>query len=118
MKEKPVVIDLFCGAGGESQGIHWAMGDNIKLFAVNHWAVACETHAKNFPSDECICQDITTVIPTNVVPNRKVALMWASPECFPAGTLVLTDKGYLPIETIKEGDTVLTHKGRWRKVTP
>lgn len=79
--KKPVVVDLFCGAGGESQGIHWAMGDNIKLFAVNHWERACETHARNFPGDECVCQDIQTVIPTNLVKDRQVELMWASPEC-------------------------------------
>lgn len=78
---KPVVVDLFCGAGGESQGIHWALGDNIKLFAVNHWERACETHAKNFPADECVCQDIQTVIPTNLIRDRQVELMWASPEC-------------------------------------
>lgn len=82
-REKLKVIDLFCGAGGESQGIHWAMQDeNIQLFAINHWERACETHAKNFPDDECICQDITTVIPTSLVKqNEEVELMWASPEC-------------------------------------
>ena len=37
--------------------------------------------------------------------------------CFPAGTLVLTDKKLVPIENIKCGDKVLTHKNRWRKVT-
>ena len=37
--------------------------------------------------------------------------------CFPAGTLVLTDKGYTEIEQIEVGMRVLTHKGRWRKVT-
>ena len=37
--------------------------------------------------------------------------------CFPAGTLVLTDKGYTEIERIEVGMRVLTHKGRWRKVT-
>lgn len=78
---KPVVVDLFCGAGGESQGIHWAMGDNIQLFAVNHWERACDTHAKNFPADECVCQDIQTVVPTDLVKDRRVELMWASPEC-------------------------------------
>jgi len=81
MKKKPVVVDLFCGAGGESQGIHWAMGDDIRLFAVNHWERACETHARNFPADECVCQDIQTVIPTDLVKDREVELMWASPEC-------------------------------------
>lgn len=37
--------------------------------------------------------------------------------CFPAGTLVLTDNGYKPIEEIKVGDRCLTHKGHWQKVT-
>ena len=81
MKKQPVVVDLFCGAGGESQGIHWAMGDDIKLFAVNHWERACETHSLNFPKDECICQDIQTVNPRHLVPDGHVALLWASPEC-------------------------------------
>ncbi len=85
MKKKKIVVDLFCGAGGESQGIHDAFtrqGQDIRLFAVNHWEVACATHALNFPSDECICQDIQTVIPTNLVKqNEEVELFWASPEC-------------------------------------
>lgn len=37
--------------------------------------------------------------------------------CFAAGTLVLTKRGYQPIEQIKVNDRVLTHKGRWRRVT-
>ena len=37
--------------------------------------------------------------------------------CFPAGTLVLTEKGYIPIEEVKAGMKVLTHLGRWRIVT-
>lgn len=37
--------------------------------------------------------------------------------CFPAGTLVLTDKGYIGIENIKVGDRCLTHAGNWEFVT-
>lgn len=37
--------------------------------------------------------------------------------CFPEGTLVLTDKGYTDIEKIRVGMKVLTHMGRWRRVT-
>ena len=37
--------------------------------------------------------------------------------CFPAGTIISTLKGSKPIESIKEGDMVLTHKGRYRRVT-
>lgn len=36
--------------------------------------------------------------------------------CFVPGTPVLTGRGMIPIEEIVIGDTVLTHKGRWRKV--
>ena len=81
---KPIVIDLFCGAGGESQGIHWAaeqQDTNIELFAINHWERAIETHSKNFPHDECVCRDIEDIDPHRVVPHGKVALLWASPAC-------------------------------------
>ncbi len=37
--------------------------------------------------------------------------------CFPEGTLVLTDEGYMPIEEVTVGMKVLTHKGRWKNVT-
>ncbi len=38
--------------------------------------------------------------------------------CVPKGTLIQTDKNdcFVPIEKIREGDKVLTHKGRYRKV--
>ncbi len=36
--------------------------------------------------------------------------------CFTAGHLVLTDKGYVPIEQIKPGDMVMTHLGRLQQV--
>jgi len=36
--------------------------------------------------------------------------------CFPAGTRVLTDQGLVPIEDVKAGDHVLTHRNRWRRV--
>lgn len=37
--------------------------------------------------------------------------------CFAKGTYILTERGYIPIEQVIVGDKVLTHKGRWRKVT-
>lgn len=39
------------------------------------------------------------------------------PWCFPAGVLVVTLRGEIPIETVRVGDFVLTHRGRWRRVT-
>ena len=38
------------------------------------------------------------------------------PGCFTPDSLVLTDKGYKSLSEIKEGDNVLTHKNRYRKV--
>jgi len=37
--------------------------------------------------------------------------------CFAAGTPVTTSTGPKPIEQIQEGELVLTHQGRWRRVT-
>ena len=48
---------------------------------------------------------------------EPVDLIVGGSPCFPAGTLVLTEKGYLPIENVRDGMMVLTHLGRWRKVT-
>jgi len=36
--------------------------------------------------------------------------------CFVAGTLVLTSKGYVPIEDINDGHSVLTHRNQYMKV--
>lgn len=37
-------------------------------------------------------------------------------ECFPAGTLVITKRGFVPIEGVQVGDVVWTHRRRWRRV--
>lgn len=52
-------------------------------------------------------------------PDGRVHAGWRSygTECLPAGELVLTSRGYLPVEEVRVGDGVLTHKGRVRKVT-
>lgn len=37
--------------------------------------------------------------------------------CLASGSLVLTkEMGYIPIESVKEGDMVLSHTGNWRKI--
>jgi len=37
--------------------------------------------------------------------------------CFPAGTLIRTKRGDVPIEKVSSGDNILTHKGRYRMAT-
>lgn len=36
--------------------------------------------------------------------------------CMPAGQLVLTNRGYIPVEHVRAGDLVITHTGNRRKV--
>jgi hypothetical protein len=39
------------------------------------------------------------------------------PQCFPPGVRITTSAGDKPIEDVRVGDLVFTHKGRWRRVT-
>lgn len=48
--------------------------------------------------------------------GQDIDLLVAGFSCFTEGTLIMTDHGMIPIEEIKLGDLVLTHKGRFRKV--
>lgn len=68
---------------------------------------------KHFP-DMMHLGDITALEGGSVPPVDIIT--FGSP-CFPAGTMVLRDGGYVPIEQLKIGDRVLTHKNRWRAVT-
>lgn len=107
-------IDLFAGGGGASLGIEWATGASPDV-AINHDPAAIETHALNHASTLHFCEDVRVVRP--FFPHgRDIWLVWASPDCFPAGTLVLTSTGLRPIETVCTGDLVLTHQNRWRAV--
>ena len=46
----------------------------------------------------------------------RVDILCGGTPCFTAGHMVLSAKGYVPIEDIKVGDEVVTHKGRLRTV--
>jgi site-specific DNA-cytosine methylase len=46
----------------------------------------------------------------------RVDILAGGTPCFTAGHMVLSAKGYVPIEDIKVGDEVVTHKGRLRTV--
>jgi DNA (cytosine-5)-methyltransferase 1 len=78
------VVDMFCGAGGESTGIMQAAvarDMKIHLTAINHWEMAIRTHAANHPSADHLCQSVEHIDPTKAVPGKRVNLLWASPEC-------------------------------------
>lgn len=99
MKTKRVAAaDLFCGAGGTSQGMleaAQALGFELNLVAVNHWPLAIETHLANHPWARHVCASLTSIDlgedslfpsidaidPRRVVPNGKLDVLIASPEC-------------------------------------
>jgi len=82
--KRPVVIDMFSGAGGESCGIveaYTQADQRIELHAINHWERAIETHSMNHPWAEHHLEPIQNLDPCRVVPGGRVELLWASPEC-------------------------------------
>lgn len=71
------LTDLFCGAGGSAQGAHAVPGIDLRL-AANHWQLAVDTHAANFPDADHAVADISQVDPRRF---PTTDLLWASPEC-------------------------------------
>lgn len=116
LDQDEILVDNFAGGGGASSGVELALGRSPDI-AINHDAEAIAMHKANHPECKHYTESVWQVDPVEACAGRKVALAWFSPDCFPAGTLVLTHRGYEPIESIQVGDKVLTHKGRWREVT-
>ncbi|WP_230536430.1 DNA cytosine methyltransferase [Streptomyces sp. OUCMDZ-3434] len=71
------VMDWFCGAGGSSQGMHAVPGVDVTR-AANHWNLAIESHASNFPGADHYRGDIRKA-PVWDWPVTDI--FWASPEC-------------------------------------
>jgi len=71
------LMDWFCGAGGSSQGIHAVPGVRVER-AANHWKLAIESHAANFPTTSHYQGDIRKA-PVWDWPVTDI--FWASPEC-------------------------------------
>lgn len=72
------VTDLFCGAGGSSAGMHQASSDVTVELALNHWRLAIENHAANFPDTAHDCADVSATDPRRY---RSTTVLWASPSC-------------------------------------
>ncbi len=123
MARRPLILDLFSGAGGAGYGYSLA----------GYRVVGIDVRPQPHYPFEFLQADALEVLERLVqgrdVPFsdgnggvRSVSLagfeaIHASPPCFPAGTPVTTARGVLPIESVRTGDLVLTHKGRWRPVT-
>lgn len=78
-----LIIDLFAGGGGASEGMLLATGRHPDI-AVNHDPDALAMHEVNHPTTLHLCEDIRKVdVPAllRLFGGRPVDLMWASPDC-------------------------------------
>lgn len=83
-KKKILAADLFCGAGGTSQGLLLAanhINADLELVAVNHWQTAIDTHTLNHPEARNLCTGLAEVDPLKLVPGGRLHVLCASPEC-------------------------------------
>jgi DNA (cytosine-5)-methyltransferase 1 len=125
-RDRPVgrVVELFAGVGGFRLGLEAA---GWEVVWANQWEPstkrqhAFECYVKHFDSGIHVNEDINVVLDEIEAGDREPIpdhdLLVGGFPCFAAGTMVLTAEGYRPIETVAEGDLVLTHQGRWRPVT-
>lgn len=76
--------DLLCGAGGTTTGLIRAaekLGYQIELHGVNHDPLAIETIRANHPNGTYYCEALERVRPEEVVPEGRLDILVASPEC-------------------------------------
>jgi len=76
------VLDLFCGAGGASEGLRQAGLEVVA--AVDNWEPALVSHEANHPGAAHICADISELKPADL---PEVDMVWASPPCVDFSTL-------------------------------
>ncbi|WP_017941681.1 DNA cytosine methyltransferase [Thioalkalivibrio sp. ALE6] len=75
-----IVVDLFAGGGGASEGIEQALGRPVDV-AVNHDPDAVVMHQVNHPGTTHFCESVFRVDPCRVTGYQPVGLLWASPDC-------------------------------------
>lgn len=80
MKMNDLIIDCFAGGGGASVGIEMALGRHVDI-AINHDPDAILMHKTNHPKTLHLTEDIFKVDLKKYVQGKRVALMWASPDC-------------------------------------
>ena len=105
-------LDICSGIGGFRLGLEWAGHKCIGYCEYDKFARA-SYEAMYDTEGEWKAEDVTKLTPEEI--PYADAWCFGFP-CFEAGTLVMTDRGYKCIEDIREGDRVLTHKGRFRPV--
>ena len=107
------IIDLFSGIGGFSLGFHRAGYQFTEHYfsEIDKHAIANYKH--NFPNAKHI-GDITTIQPADLAGADIIT--FGSP-CFVKGTKTLTNRGFIDISEVCLNDKVLSHTGKWQRVT-
>lgn len=108
-----IIVDLFAGGGGASQGIRLALGRDPDV-AIDHDAVAVAMHEANHPGTRHLQQDVWEVQPRWATKRQPVALLWASPDC----THFSKAKGGPPIRDIKRRSLAWVVEKWAREVRP
>lgn len=93
MKPGEIVVDLFAGGGGASEGIAAAIGRDPHI-AINHSRAAVAMHTINHPQSQHFCADVFEVEPRKAARGRKIGALWLSPDC----TFHSRAKGGKPID--------------------
>lgn len=75
-----LVVDLFAGGGGASEGLAQALGRDPDI-AINHDPEALAMHRVNHPGTRHMLNDITRVLPLEATGGQSVAILHASPDC-------------------------------------
>ena len=131
------VAEMFAGVGGFRLGLegYGKPGDALYMPSAgpfetvwaNQWEppgterkqFAWRCYESRFGEGSCVNEDVEKVLASYEAGETEIPdfqfLVGGFP-CFPAGTPVLTKRGYRPIENVNVGDEVLTHKGRFKRV--
>lgn len=75
-----LIVDLFAGGGGASEGIRMALGRDPDI-VVNHDEDAVAVHLRNHAGTRHHCASVWKVEPMAATGGQPVALLWASPDC-------------------------------------
>ncbi len=109
-----IVLSLFDGISCAHQALDRA-GIPVELYMASEIdKYAIQVTMANYP--DTVQLGSVTDIKAEDLPVNIGLIIGGSP-CFPGDTLVMTNAGHKNIRDIAVGDEVLTHMGRWRKVT-
>jgi len=121
MNSRRQAISLFSGCGGDTLGLERA---GFKVIAYNEFnKAATKTHEANFPNSKSIIEPKSKSADIKNVPDEEFAkyagqadIVFAGFPCFVAGTPVLTEAGYKPIESVSLDDKLITHTGKFQTI--